>query len=327
MFRGGLLTIEVLSAESLPLCSDDKENGNASASKLRAFVEVKVDDEKKATSEVLENIMMSDASSPKWNEVLDEEIPLEPENKEISFIVKHEGDPEEDLADCVYQIPDLVAACRKDDGEPMGCRLQLQLQPKGVLNLHIALEEEVMDEADRIRMESMGEIHPVKGHRFAVEANWTRGSCAVCKEWVGGIVGTTDAYSCKECAMTVHKNCMNSVMLTCTGANVPYVEGDLNIQAGIPHSLEMYTFGTPTWCSHCSKLLWGFTNQGLKCTASNCDFACHKKCKQYAGNFCGMDPQLLAGSLSSNGERVKKDEVEKRKRLQTIKGFQTPTDG
>ena len=42
MFRGGLLTIEVLSAESLPLCSDDKENGNASASKLRAFVEVKV---------------------------------------------------------------------------------------------------------------------------------------------------------------------------------------------------------------------------------------------------------------------------------------------
>ena len=26
-----------------------------------------------------------------------------------------------------------------------------------------------MDEADRIRMESMGEIHPVKGHRFAVE--------------------------------------------------------------------------------------------------------------------------------------------------------------
>ena len=43
--------------------------------------------------------------------------------------------------------------------------------------------------------------------------------------------------------------------------SVPYVEGDLNIQAGIPHSLEMYTFGTPTWCSHCSKLLWGFTNQ------------------------------------------------------------------
>ena len=42
MFRGGLLTIEVLSAEALPLCSDDKENGNASVSKLRAFVEVKV---------------------------------------------------------------------------------------------------------------------------------------------------------------------------------------------------------------------------------------------------------------------------------------------
>ena len=129
---------------------------------------------------------------------MDEEIPLEADNKEvkspkenfktlfdqISFIVKHEGDPEEDLADCVYQIPDLVAACRwanyllllsglvlvlvvwfcllmsclvwfpckilfrradfrKDDGEPMGCRLQLKLGPKGVLNLHIALEEEV----------------------------------------------------------------------------------------------------------------------------------------------------------------------------------------
>ena len=42
MFRGGQMTIEVVSAEALPLCMDDKGSENASMSKLHAFVEVKV---------------------------------------------------------------------------------------------------------------------------------------------------------------------------------------------------------------------------------------------------------------------------------------------
>ena len=42
---------------------------------------------------------------------------------------------------------------------------------------------------------------------------------------------------------------------------VPYCEGDLNIQAGIPHKLEVHTFNEPTWCSHCGGFLWGIRNQ------------------------------------------------------------------
>ena len=51
------------------------------------------------------------------------------------------------LLSCLVWFPCKIlfrrADFRKDDGEPMGCRLQLKLGPKGVLNLHIALEEEV----------------------------------------------------------------------------------------------------------------------------------------------------------------------------------------
>ena len=42
MFRGGSMTIEVVSAEALPLCLDDKATDNASDSQLHAFVEIKV---------------------------------------------------------------------------------------------------------------------------------------------------------------------------------------------------------------------------------------------------------------------------------------------
>ena len=43
--------------------------------------------------------------------------------------------------------------------------------------------------------------------------------------------------------------------------SVPYVEGDINIDANIPHTLVVTTFGQPTWCSHCSGFLWGAYNQ------------------------------------------------------------------
>ena len=42
MFRGGLLSIKVLSADALPLCEDDQENEDSSEAKLQAFVEVEV---------------------------------------------------------------------------------------------------------------------------------------------------------------------------------------------------------------------------------------------------------------------------------------------
>merc|ERR1712130_837093 len=225
--------------------------------------------------------MMSDVRSPKWNEDL-ECLFLEPENKEIAFIVKHEneGGDLEVLAQYICQIPDLVAACKNNAAEQIKCRPTLQLDPQGVLHLKMSLEEETMDEADRQQNMANGEeIIPVKGHRFVIANNWISRTCAFCRETVSGM--GTDGLTCKECCMIVHKKCVNSVLVTCQGKDVPYMEGDLNIEAGIPQSLVVSTFGRPTFCWHCSKLLLGLWNQGLKCTANNCAYVCHEGCKKY----------------------------------------------
>jgi len=310
MFRGGSLTIEVVNAEALPLCLDDKANENASVSQLHAFVEVKVDGKRVVATEVLQNI-----SSPKWNEKLDE-VHLEPENKEIAFIVKHEavGGQGEVLARCLFQIADLVPLCKNSNGEQMECRLRQELEPQGVLYLNISFDEEAMDEVDRMKnMARVEVIHPVKGHRFAIQNLMMPRPCGFCQEWLGGMGRT--ALTCKECTMTVHKSCLKSVLQPCQGKTVPYVEGDLNIDANIPHTLVVTTFGQPTWCSHCSCFLWGAYNQGLKCTAINCTLVCHKKCKENAGTFCGTDQMVLSRILANIEEKVKKYEncrIEKR---------------
>jgi len=316
------MTIEVVSAEALPLCLDDKATDSASDSQLHAFVEVKVDGKRVAATEVLKNI-----SSPEWNQLL-EEINLEKENKEIAFVVKHEavGGQGEVLARCVFQIPDLVAACRQSDGEQMECRLRQELEPQGVLVLNITFEEETMDEVDRMKnMARVEVIHPVKGHRFAIANLVMPRPCGFCKEWLGGIGKT--ALSCKECTMTVHKNCLYSVLIPCQGKTVPYRDGDLNIQANIPHSLVLNTFGQPTWCSHCSGFIYGAYKQGLQCTARNCNFVCHKKCKEYAGNFCGTDQKVLARIFANIEEKIKIYEVAQRgKRESTIRRGPTPAE-
>ena len=33
------------------------------------------------------------------------------------------------------------------------------------------------------------------------------------------------------------------------------------------HDLKLKTFHKPTYCHHCSDLLWGLTNQGLQCSS------------------------------------------------------------
>ncbi|XP_028405836.1 diacylglycerol kinase theta-like [Dendronephthya gigantea] len=42
------------------------------------------------------------------------------------------------------------------------------------------------------------------------------------------------------------------------------------------HSFSKKTYHRPTYCHHCTDLLWGFTNQGLQCSV--CNFVSHEKC-------------------------------------------------
>ncbi|XP_065652348.1 diacylglycerol kinase theta isoform X2 [Hydra vulgaris] len=50
-----------------------------------------------------------------------------------------------------------------------------------------------------------------------------------------------------------------------------------NMSGNAGHCLTLKTFHKPTFCQHCSDLLWGITNQGLQCL--KCKFVTHEKCQ------------------------------------------------
>ncbi|CAJ0939871.1 unnamed protein product, partial [Mesorhabditis belari] len=56
------------------------------------------------------------------------------------------------------------------------------------------------------------------------------------------------------------------------------------LRRGFKHDFRETTFLTPTTCSHCSKLLWGFLRQGCKC--KDCGLAVHRFCKDSAVAEC-----------------------------------------
>ncbi|CAJ0581909.1 unnamed protein product, partial [Mesorhabditis spiculigera] len=56
------------------------------------------------------------------------------------------------------------------------------------------------------------------------------------------------------------------------------------LRRGFKHDFRETTFLTPTTCSHCTKLLWGFLRQGCKC--KDCGLAVHAPCKDSAVAEC-----------------------------------------
>lgn len=55
-----------------------------------------------------------------------------------------------------------------------------------------------------------------------------------------------------------------------------WVDKALACRIKIPHTLEVHTYGVPTVCQYCKKLLKGIFRQGLQC--KDCKFNVHKKC-------------------------------------------------
>ena len=50
------------------------------------------------------------------------------------------------------------------------------------------------------------------------------------------------------------------------------------------HCFQLATFRTPTWCQHCSQMLWGLRKQGHRC--SDCGIAVHEKCIRWTPADC-----------------------------------------
>ncbi|XP_038220882.1 diacylglycerol kinase theta [Zerene cesonia] len=71
-------------------------------------------------------------------------------------------------------------------------------------------------------------------------------------------------------------------------------------QAGAPqrtHSFAKKTFHKPTYCHHCSDLLWGLIGQGYGCEV--CNFIVHERCVgQVVTPCCGVAPSLIKNPVA-----------------------------
>lgn len=69
-----------------------------------------------------------------------------------------------------------------------------------------------------------------------------------------------------------------------------WMERELHNRLRIPHSFVVHSYGRPTICQHCKKLLKGLFRQGYQC--KDCKFNVHKKCmEKIPCNCTGEVPQ------------------------------------
>lgn len=67
--------------------------------------------------------------------------------------------------------------------------------------------------------------------------------------------------------------------------------------AGAEHSFGRKTFHKPTYCHHCSDLLWGLIGQGYICEV--CNFIVHDKCEKNVITPClGVAPYLIRNPVA-----------------------------
>lgn len=87
-------------------------------------------------------------------------------------------------------------------------------------------------------------------------------------------------------------NCSHIVSAAVSGATLAALVGHHSAyheKIRIPHTFMVHTYGIPTVCQYCKKLLRGLFKQGLQCR--DCQYNAHKKCMDKVPHDCSGEKQ------------------------------------
>uniref|UniRef100_A0A1I7V2Y5 Phorbol-ester/DAG-type domain-containing protein n=1 Tax=Caenorhabditis tropicalis TaxID=1561998 RepID=A0A1I7V2Y5_9PELO len=120
-------------------------------------------------------------------------------------------------------------------------------------------------------------LHLVSGHKFKAVVLHQPSFCSYCKKFIYGV--GKQGYQCQLCDGVVHKRCHSAVVARCACA--PQVtDGPATEDSTGNHHFSGHFYKLPTFCGHCGSLLYGCTQQGVKCADCNVNF--HHRCQEKA---------------------------------------------
>lgn len=98
--------------------------------------------------------------------------------------------------------------------------------------------------------------------------------------------------------MPNYRNHQRSASSGSRNGPVPYTMNQSNLgypeKIRIPHTFMVHTYGIPTVCQYCKKLLKGLFKQGLQC--KDCQYNTHKKCMDKVPQDCNGERQPIHGN-------------------------------
>ena len=217
----------------------------------------------------------------------------------LNLAVYHDGNikPDRPVAQCDIPLCKVqeAQAQSKDNTEPI--KLSQHLDPRGIINVEIRLEENV---ANFHRVDQVEKMFLIRGHKFVMAYFAEPTTCTLCKEFLWGLLAK-QGLKCRNCNMAIHRRCYESILADCPG--VPRLDIDITtqeariIKVDNAHNFVEDTFLVPEWCKCCGRLVNGLFNQALRC--KTCNDVVHAKCKNNATATCGVDMALLAQTFAA----------------------------